>query len=191
MTFTKDIPEIRQSDKYFHIWRNVLDIRPSFSDFENFFISKGMKFIDENGYSRNKFNWPSSRGPFKKEDLEYFPGILEHVKELEKIYGTDNQMSYMSTGESVSNIVHASMHNDKGDVVHFACEGQVKWRLIPPMIQEKDAKPKDIVEIIINGGDVLWFRSWTGHETTPLSARAGIIWLNDLDEIQQNPYYTA
>jgi hypothetical protein len=190
MTFTKDIPELRKSDKYFHVWENVLNVRPKFSDFESFFIAKGMKFLDDDGLVKDKFDWPSSRGPFKHEDLKYFPGISEHIEELEKIYGKDNQMSYMSTGDHYVNNVHASMHNDKGDVVHFACEGQVKWRLISPIIEQKNAKPEDIIEVIINEGDVLWFRGWTSHETTPLSDRAGIIWLNDVDPVNQNPYYT-
>jgi hypothetical protein len=190
MTFIKDIPDLRESDKFFHVWENVLDIRPKFSDFENFFISKGMKHIDKNGQSKRSFKWPSSRGPIKNEDLHFFPGMGKIIKDVEEIYGTDSQMSYITTDGAASNSVHAEMHNDKGDVLHFACEGEVEWKLISPSIDKHDAKPEDIFTITLKAGDVLWFRSWTSHETTPLSNRAGIIWLNDLDEINMNPYYT-
>jgi hypothetical protein len=190
MTFIEDIPDLRKSDKFFHVWENVLDIRPKFSDFENFFISKGMKFIDKNGQSKVAFKWDSSRGPIKHGDLHFFPGIAKIIAGAEKIYGIDNQISYITTQEDANNLIHAQMHNDKGDVLHFACEGDVKWRLIPPGIKIQDAKIEDIFTITLKAGDVLWFRGWTSHETTPLTARAGIIWLNNLDELHMNPYYT-
>lgn len=191
MTFVKDIPELIKSDKFFYVWENELEVRPTFADFEKFFILRGMQFIDEYGNSRRAFGWDADRGPLKNEDLKYFPGLEKIIKEVEDIYGTDNQISYMSTGPDNANRVHAIMHNDKGDVLHFACEGQVEWRLIHPNIIKEEATEEEIVKLTLNAGDVLWFRSRTSHETTPLSARAGIIWLNDLDELQQNPYYTA
>ena len=117
----------------------------------------------------------NTREDISNEDLTYFPGWSEIVNDLAKLYGnTDTYyLSLMQTGESFVNKVHATLHNDQSDVVHINCFGTVNWLLMDPFDKNKTEH-----RITLEPGDLLYMRGWTLHETTPLTERGSLIFMN-------------
>ena len=79
--------------------------------------------------------------------------------------------SIMQTNEYSIGKVHASLHCDQSDVVHLCAYGRVEWLLIDP-------EDKAEYTIILEPGDFLYFRGFVLHETTPLSNRGSLIFMN-------------
>jgi hypothetical protein len=134
----------------------------------------------QHGYPEENFNNykkhvgdQESRVAIKQEDLSFFPGWNEIQKELTKIYGNPTNVynSLMQTNEYSINKVHASLHCDPSDVIHLCCYGSVDWLLIDP-------EDKAEYRITLEPGDFLYMRGYVLHETTPLSNRGSLIFMN-------------
>lgn len=139
-----------------------------------------LKAGSQNGYDQEIFNTykkyvnsDKARVPIENENLKFFPGWEEIQRELIKVYGNPTKVynSLQQTNEHSINKVHASLHCDQSDVVHLCCYGRVKWLLIDP-------EDKKEYTIILEPGDFLYFRGFVLHETTPLSNRGSLIFMN-------------
>lgn len=127
---------------------------------------------DFNAYKKY-INKDLSRIQIEKENLEFFPEWNGIQKALTKIYGNPPNVynSLMQTNEYSINKVHASLHCDQSDVIHLCCYGSVEWLLIDP-------EDKEEYRITLEPGDVLYMRGFVLHETTPLSSRGSLIFMN-------------
>ena len=134
----------------------------------------------ENGYPEERFNNykkhvgdQQSRVAVKEENLGFFPGWEQIQRALTKMYGNPVNVynSIMQTNEYSIGKVHASLHCDQSDVVHLCAYGSVEWLLIDP-------EDKQEYKVTLEPGDFLYFRGFVLHETTPLSNRGSLIFMN-------------
>jgi hypothetical protein len=114
-----------------------------------------------------------SRVGISEENLGFFEEWNGIQRALIKIYGNPTKAynSLMQTNHYSVGKVHASLHCDQSDVVHLACYGSVEWLLIDP-------EDKQEYRIVLEAGDVLYMRGFVLHETTPLSDRGSLIFMN-------------
>ena len=160
-------------DLPFSVLKNSIEWKADQEDFlrycNYYYRAEGGSKTFEESCDRN------TRVDISSDDLTYFPGWSTVVKDLSKLYGnTDTYyLSLMQTNESIVNNVHATLHNDQSDVVHINCFGRVNWLLIDPFGENKTEH-----RITLEPGDLLYMRGWTLHETTPLSARGSLIFMN-------------
>ena len=117
----------------------------------------------------------NTRDPIADKDLSYFPDWSQTVLALRKLYGNvdTHYLSLMQTSKPYSIQVHATLHNDQSDVVHTNCFGRVEWLLIDPFDENKTEH-----RVILEPRDTLYMRGWTLHETTPLTERGSLIFMN-------------
>ena len=168
------ILEAKMQDLPFSVLKNAVEFSYGPEDFLkycNYYHRDRGKPLDDFQDSCNR----NTREDIKDDDLVYFPGWSKVVKDLAKLYGnTDTYyLSLMQTGEIASDRIHATLHNDQSDVVHINCFGTVNWLLIDPFDESKTEH-----RITLEPGDLLYMRGWTLHETTPLTERGSLIFMN-------------
>jgi hypothetical protein len=165
------ILEAKLQDLPFYVLKNGIDWQVTEKDFLNYsnYYHKEILETFDKSCRRN------TREDISNDDLRYFPDWSMTVKELSKLYGnTDTYyLSLMQTGDVHNKSVHAVLHNDQSDVVHINCFGKVEWLLIDPYDESKTEH-----RVILESGDVLYMRGWTLHETTPLTPRGSLIFMN-------------
>jgi hypothetical protein len=168
------ILQAKMQDLPFSVLKNSVEFSYGPEDFlkySNYHHRDKGKALDSFQDSCNR----NTREDIKDDDLNYFPGWSTVVKDLAKLYGnTDTYyLSLMQTGETFANRVHATLHNDQSDVVHINCFGKVDWLLMDPFDENKTEH-----RITLEPGDLLYMRGWTLHETTPLTERGSLIFMN-------------
>jgi hypothetical protein len=161
---TKLVLEAKLKNLPFAVLKSGIKNTYTKEDFDRYNIYVGNDFYSENY---------KSRSVIKEKDLGFFPIWDKIQKDLIKIYGnpTKPYNSIMQTGDHVVGKIHASLHQDRSDVIHMCCYGTVEWLLV-------DVEKKEEHRITMEPGDVLYMRGYTLHETVPLSVRGSLVFMN-------------
>jgi beta-galactosidase beta subunit len=98
-----------------------------------------------------------------------------------EIYGEPNTFY---TFEGAAN-TGSAVHSDSADVIHWQCHGKSEWTLY-----DDTSKP---VKIILEPGDVIWFKQGQRHSTFNLEPKMSLIFMSneDLKKIIVEKYIQA
>ena len=167
----KHILEAKLQDLPFSVLKNSIDFEITPEMFLDYCNSI---FLDEKITDWNRNCFRSQRPSIEESGLKYFPGWVDVVKDLSRLYGNNNSyyLSLMQTGDKSINTTHALLHNDEADVIHINCFGNVEWTLVDP----KDINQTEH-KVILEPGDLLYMRGMTLHETFPLTRRGSLIFM--------------
>lgn len=167
----RHVLESKLQDLPFAVLKNAMDKEITSENFLKYYNDKN----NDNVKNFDDLFSLETRPDLLEEDYHYFEGWDKVVRNLSKLYGNTDQYytSIMQTGLWRIGQIHAQLHNDVSDVVHLNCFGRVQWLLIDPFDTEKTEHI-----VILEPGDLLYMRGWTLHETTPLSSRASLIFMN-------------
>lgn len=114
---------------------------------------------------------------FENKDVDNF------YNECLSIYDKENTY-YIINGDKGSG---TSRHSDMADVIHWQCVGQSEWTMYEGLIedsQERQNIEKESTKIILNPGDVIWFKKNQEHSVVNLENKFSIIFMSN--EILKN-----
>jgi len=97
------------------------------------------------------------------------PSVNEFYNKCLEVYGEPNTF-YTFEGAAKTG---SDTHSDSADVVHWQCHGKSEWTLY-----EDAAEPK---KIILEAGDVIWFKKGQLHSTFNLEPKMSLIFMSNED----------
>ena len=97
------------------------------------------------------------------------PSVKEFYNKCLEIYGEPNTF-YTFEGAVRSG---SDTHSDSADVVHWQCHGKSEWTLY-----DETSEP---VKIILEPGDVIWFKKGQRHSTFNLEPKMSLIFMSNED----------
>jgi hypothetical protein len=86
---------------------------------------------------------------------------------------------YIISGEKGS---ETGRHSDDADVIHQQCMGKSEWTMYEGLIeshQERQNIEKKMTKIILNAGDVIWFKKHQEHSVQNLEDKFSIIFMSN------------
>ena len=163
MSISNLVKEAMAKDEQFFVFKNAIAKPPTEKELYTYFTNKVLHKDEQ---------FLRSRGDIPPDHYSYFGDMESNIKELYDLFCVEYRTTFIRT--SLVNEVWASMHNDDGHTVHFNCLGRVRWRL-----QNKEGG--EIHEVVLEPGDILYFKPMVQHETIPLTTRYGYIFTTCLD----------
>jgi hypothetical protein len=97
------------------------------------------------------------------------PSVKEFYGKCLEIYGEPNTFY---TFEGAAN-TGSDTHSDSADVIHWQCHGKSEWTLY-----NETSKP---LKIILEPGDVIWFKQGQEHSTFNLEPKMSLIFMSNED----------
>lgn len=115
---------------------------------------------------------------FENEDVNNF------YKECSNLYDVKTTLLLISGNGQAS---PTTRHSDNGDVIHWQCSGQSEWTFYDTPKEGSETK------IIMNSGDVVWFKKDKDHSVQNLTNKVSIIFMeNDfLRDFLKNQFAAA
>jgi hypothetical protein len=113
-------------------------------------------------------------GPMKKVPEYFFENKMvdDFYKECAGVYNVDTTLLLI---EGKGGGSPTTKHSDLADVIHWQCSGKSEWTFYD--------NPKEGLEtkLIMNAGDVMWFKKNQDHSVQNLEDKFGIIFMeNDI-----------
>ncbi len=173
MTLSQFIKNNIESNLTYSILRNYMvpdrnQIKDIFSDISG---QPEYKYEKIGEYLYSKSETSSGRMSIKDYDIPY--NINSFLLECLDAYpeSIDTYMLYMIKGYGFSG---SPRHQDPTDVIHWQCVGSSNW------IIEDDSE--SIHEIVLNPGDVLWFKKYAFHSVSNSDIKYGVVFNTDKDD---------
>lgn len=166
------------NDNNYVVFRNYMD-KMDESLITNIFKSK-QKIYDQNGNNLECIR-------LVPQSLMSNDNVNKFYSECFSIYG-DNNTFYVIEGVKSKEIA-TEKHHDLSDVIHWQCVGQSEWTIYNGLYTEsKD----DFVKVILNAGDVIWFKEGLEHQVINKQDKFSIIFMsnknlkNHIEKIYKN-----
>ena len=147
-------------EKNYVVFKNNLE-SPDLSLFTDLYKNR-TEVLD--AYAKNYSNIKIASGGFLEN-----PSVKEFYSKCLEIYGEPNTF-YTFEGAKNSG---SNTHSDSADVIHWQCHGKSEWTLY-----DDTSEP---VKIILEPGDVIWFKKGQKHSTFNLEPKMSLIFMSNED----------